>query len=123
MIDNADGTFSKLMELSEKPMPPPPAPKPRTEPVADVPTPSPAEPVRAVVVEDITTTPYISQNYRFTDDELRWLRARSFDLSEQLGSKVSQNTILRIALRELREACERNPYSNPLSKTIARLKK
>ncbi len=119
-MNENDGTFSKLMEIAETaPLPTTPSKPPRLpkRPPASAkgPTPEPAE--------DINATPYISQNYRFTDDELRWLRKRSFDLSEQAGAKVSQNTILRIALRELREACDRNPDTNPLSKTVTRLKK
>jgi hypothetical protein len=119
-MNQDDGTFSKLMEIAEAGPSPAVAPKATTpaEPkpiVAKTPVPEP--------VEDINATPYISQNYRFTDDELRWLRKRSFDLSEQVGAKVSQNTILRIALRELRDACDRNPNTNPLSKAVGRLKK
>lgn len=115
-----DGTFSKLMEMTEHP-PAKVAPvKPAilVEPAPAVSTPTTPEPT-----EDINSTPYISQNYRFTEEELRWLRKRSFDLSEEVGAKISQNTILRIALRELREACDRNPKINPLSKAVTRLKK
>lgn len=118
-MNENEGTFSKLMEMNEavptpavEPKPTPPLPKPTATKVeVDKP------------VEDLNITPYISQNYRFTEEELRWLRKRSFDLSEQVGAKVSQNTILRIALRELRDACERNPNSNPLAKAVPRLKK
>ncbi len=122
MSDAPDGTFSKLMELSETPLPPPPD-KPATRPAAPKPAPTPTVDLPVKPIEDVDTVPHISQNYRFTDEELRWLRGRSFDLSEQHGAKISQNTILRIALRELREACERNPQSNPLLKNVARLKK
>ncbi len=119
MNDN-DGTFSKLMEIAETAPAPPESPKPPMRPEV---SPLPAKAVPVEPVEDINSTPYISQNYRFTEDELRWLRKRAFDLSEQVGTKVSQNTILRIALRELRDACDRNPITNPLSKTVTRLKK
>lgn len=117
-----DGTFSKLMELADT------TPVPKPVPVAKRESPSTAAPVEQPAStmeapEDINETPYISQNYRFTEEELRWLRKRSFDLTEQVGAKVSQNTILRIALRELRQSCDRNPNSNPLSKAVARLKK
>lgn len=117
MSEPVEGTFSKLMEIAETNGGEP------QRPVKDAHQPEPSQPHDHETQEDITTTPYISQNYRFTEDELRWLRARSFDLSESLGAKVPQNTILRIALRELRDACERNPKSNPLTRALARLKK
>lgn len=83
----------------------------------------PLTPSHETPTEDLSTIPYISQNYRFTEDELRWLRRSAFDYSEQSGIKISQNTILRVALRELRDACERNAKSNPLLRAIVRLKK
>lgn len=117
MTEN-DGTFSKLMEMAEAA----PAPSAGTKPEA-LPATTQQEPASPQPVEDLTTTPYISQNYRFTEDELHWLRRRAYELSEEIGVKVSQNTILRIALRELRAACERNPETNPLTKSVTRLKK
>lgn len=116
-MNETDGTFSKLMAMAETG--PVPAPRSKPEPAPAV-AQSPASPHP---VEDLTTTPYISQNYRFTEDELHWLRRRAYELSEEIGVKVSQNTILRIALRELRAACERNPETNPLTKSVTRLKK
>jgi hypothetical protein len=117
-MTESQGTYSELVELSQREHPParketpPKAPKPTERPV------SPASPA-----EDLFSTPNISQNYRFTEDELRWLRTRSFELTEEIGTKVSQNMILRIALRDLREACDRNPTSNPLSRAVSRLKR
>jgi hypothetical protein len=111
-----EGTFSKLMEIADA----------EPKKARPIPTTPPNEPPNAephTQTEDLNTTPYISQNYRFTEDELRWLRTRSFDLSEVYGAKVPQNTILRIALHELRDACERNPNSNPLTRAVSRLKK
>lgn len=122
MSEAGDGTFAKLMEIAET------APE-SSEPAKELPIerlPEPADlrsEVSEKTVEDVSTIPYISQNYRFTEDELRWLRAKSFDLSETHGAKVPQNTILRIALRELRTACERNPSNNPLTRAVSRLKK
>jgi hypothetical protein len=119
-MNENDGTFSKLMEIAEA------GPSPKAPPKRPVsPTLSPATEKAAATtpLDDVNATPYISQNYRFTEEELRWLRKRAFDLSEEVGAKVSQNTILRIALRELREACDRNPTTNPLSKAVTRLKK
>ncbi len=119
-MNENDGPFSRLMELAETG----PAPaSPSKPPVRPKLPPATAKASAPEPVEDINATPYISQNYRFTEDELRWLRKRSFDLSEEVGAKVSQNTILRIALRELREACDHNPTSNPLSKAVTRLNK
>jgi hypothetical protein len=92
-----------------------------TPPPSETKTPKAASSLPAI--EDLSTVPYISQNYRFTDDELRWLRRSAFDFSERNGVKISQNTILRVALRELRNACERSASSNPLTRAIARLKK
>lgn len=112
MTDN-DGTYSALMELQQgKPPLKSPSPKDtKTGNLSEGPS------------EDITTTPYISQNYRFTEDELRWLRLQVFRLRERLGTKVSQNTILRIALAHLREACDKNPRNNALIDAISHLKK
>jgi hypothetical protein len=83
----------------------------------------PASQPPKATAEDVTATPYISQNYRFTDDELRWLRLQVFRLRERFGTKVSQNTILRVALAHLREACDKNPRNNPLIDAASRLKK
>lgn len=120
MNDN-DGTFSKLMEIAETapPTPPskPPTPVPELTPEAK-PTAVPIE-----VSEDLNTTPYISQNYRFTEDELRWLKRQAFDLTDHFGTKVSQNMILRVALHDLRQACDKNPTLNPLVRSLSRLKK
>ncbi len=113
-MNDGDGTYSKLVDIAEKKQarrqsvsPPMAAKKPPTE------TPK----------EDLTTTPYISQNYRFTEDELRWLRRQAYSLTERLGNKVSQNTILRVALQYLRDACSANPKRNPLVDAVSRLKK
>jgi len=114
-MTDAEGTYSKLVEIAGQ------RPKP---------TRSPADAERAAQTsaagqpaEDLSTTPYISQNYRFTDDELRWIRKQSYNLTEKLGAKVSQNTVLRIALQFLRDACAQNPKDNPLVETASRLKK
>jgi len=116
-----DGTFSKLMEIAEAT---PSASRPPTPPRRAQPSQPQASPVPAAEPsEDLSTTPYISQNYRFTEDELRWLRRQSLNLSERLGSKVSQNTILRVALQVLRELYTKSPKSNPLLETLNKLKK
>ncbi len=112
MTDN-EGTYAALMELQQgKASSKSPRPKDtKTEKSSEVPR------------EDITTTPYISQNYRFTEDELRWLRHQVFRLRERLDTKVSQNTILRIALAHFRDLCDQNPRNNPLIDAVSRLKK
>jgi hypothetical protein len=110
-----DGTYAALMELQQGKVPPKPAASQKPREPAPKPTSGPTE--------DLVTTPYISQNYRFTEDELRWLRQQAFRLTERLGTKVSQNAILRVALASLRELCDRNPRTNPLVDAISRLKK
>jgi len=116
-----DGTFSKLMEIAETT---PSASRPPTPPRQAQPSQPQASPApTANPSEDLNTTPYISQNYRFTEDELRWLRRQSLNLSERLGSKVSQNTILRVALQVLRELYTKSPKSNPLLEALNKLKK
>src|SRR5690349_3877050 len=110
-----EGTYAALMELQQAM----PEGKPEASASPPItPAPAPKEPV-----EDIATTPYISQNYRYTDGELRWLRQQAFKLTEKQGAKVSQNTVLRIALAYLRQVCEKNPRNNPLTDAISRLKK
>lgn len=113
-MTNGDGTYSKLVDIAKKkqarskPFPPP---RPERKPATEAPK------------EDLSTTPYISQNYRFTEDELRWLRRQAYNFTERLGSKVSQNTILRVSLHHLRDACTKNPKRNPLVDAVSRLKK
>ncbi len=114
-----EGTYSQLVEIAQKKEPETKAitpPRPRSRAPNK---PAPAE----APAEDLSTTPYISQNYRFTEDELRWIRRQSYNLTEKLGAKVSQNTVLRIALQFLRDACAKNPKNNPLMETASRLKK
>ena len=109
-----DGTYTQLADMAKKrepgkkrPTPPRPGSKPNSE----------------AGREDLTTTPYISQNYRFTEDELRWLRRQAYNLTERLGGKVSQNTVLRVALHFLRDACTKSPKRNPLVDAVSELKK
>lgn len=112
-MSDAEGTYTQLVELSQEkaqtPVAPAP-PKPRSESAPETP-------------EDLSTTPYISQNYRFTDEELRWLRRQSFSLTERMGWKVSQNTILRVALQLLRELYAKSPKDNPLLEALGKIKK
>jgi len=77
-MTDSEGTCARLVEIAEKKGKPaePPAP---TRSERKVPTEQPSE--------DLTTTPYIRQNYRFTEDELRWLRRQSYNLTERLGSR------------------------------------
>lgn len=113
-MSEAEGTYSQLVELSQEKAPAPakiPLPRPKLD-----------EP-GAETAEDISTTPYISQNYRFTEDELRWLRRQSFSLTDRMGWKVSQNTILRVALQLLRELYAKSPKDNPLLEALGKIKK
>lgn len=116
---NEDGTYSQLVEAAQEKM----APAPR--PAAPVVKPQSSEqktPARSPA-EDINTTPHLSQNYRFTEQELHWLRKQSYDLTERFGTKISQNAVLRIALHFLRQATEKNKKDNPLLDGAAQLKK
>ncbi len=109
-----DGTYSKLVDIAEKKQARSkaiPQPRPEKKPATETPK------------EDLGTTPYISQNYRFTEDELRWLRRQAYNLTDRLGSKVSQNTVLRVALQHLRDACAKSPKLNPLVEAVSRFKK
>jgi hypothetical protein len=114
-MNENDGTYAALMELQQDKAPAKSVTS--QEPKEPVTKPSPGP------TEDLATTPYISQNYRFTEDELRWLRQQAFKLTERLGTKVSQNAILRVALANLRELCDKNPRTNPLVDAVSRLKK
>jgi hypothetical protein len=114
-MTDAEGTYSKLVEIAGQRSKPARSPA-DTQQAAQTPTVEQAG-------EDLSTTPYISQNYRFTEDELRWIRKQSYNLTEKLGAKVSQNTVLRIALQFLRDACTKNPKDNPLVEMASRLKK
>lgn len=115
-MTDADGTYSQLVEIAEKQKKPSSA-----EPKA--PRTASKKPAGPEPREDLATTPYISQNYRFTEDELRWLRRQAYNLTERLGTKVSQNTILRVALQLLREACARSPARNPIVEAVTKTKK
>ncbi len=95
---------------------------PRPEPAKSSSKPAPKPEVEAPN-EDLSTTPYISQNYRFTEDELRWLRRQAYNLTERIGIRVSQNTILRVALGLLRDVCTKKPRSNPLLDAVPKLRK
>ena len=113
MTDN-EGTYSKLVEIAsqkDEPKQPSTAPSPERQPAEQKPR------------EDLSTTPYISQNYRFTEDELKWLRRQAYNLTERFGAKVSQNTVLRVALHSLRETCRKNPKQNALMEAVSELKK
>ena len=70
---------------------------------------------------DLRTT--LRQNYRFTEEELRWIRRQAFKLTARFETKVSQNTVLRVSLKLLRGACSKNSKSNPLTKAVSKIKK
>jgi hypothetical protein len=115
-MTDSEGTYSQLVEIAEKQKRPSSAePKSRRPASKKAAEPEPRE--------DLATTPYISQNYRFTEDELRWLRRQAYNLTERIGTKVSQNTILRVALQMLREVCTRSPARNPLTEAITKVKR
>ena len=117
-----EGTYSQLVEIDQEKakgapraiLPPPRAPAPPSKA---------ASPTPEAPSEDINTTPHLSQNYRFTDQELHWLRKQSYDLTERFGTKISQNAVLRIALQLLRQAVEKNRKENPLLEMVSQIKK
>ena len=113
-----EGTYSKLVEIEREKEPTRQRPKDSSAEQK----PTAAKAAATEQKEDLATTPYISQNYRFTEDELKWLRKQSYNLSDRLGGKVSQNTVLRVALQFLRDACS-NGKRNPLFEIVSRLKK
>lgn len=105
---DSDGTYSKLAEIA------------RGTKSSRSPEIPPAEKSPS---EGLAATPYISMSYRFTDDEIRWLRRQAYDLTEALGTKVTQNVVLRVALDLLRKACANDPNHNPLTDAFPFLKK
>jgi hypothetical protein len=109
-----DGTYAALMKLQQERPVKSTGPKGASE--------LPPKPLPDST-EDLIITPYISQNYRFTDDELRWVRQQAFKLTERFGTKITQNTILRVALASLRDLCDKNPKVNPLLEAISRFRK
>lgn len=106
----SDGTYSKLAEIAR-----------RTGSVKRPPDSSAAADEEHS--NGLAATPYISMSYRFTDDEIRWLRRQAYDLTEALGTKVTQNAVLRAALQLLRKACASDPDHNPLTDAFPLLKK
>jgi hypothetical protein len=116
------GMFTELMEASKE------APRRETmtarQAKASRPeNESPRATVQPETPEDLSTVPYIGQNYRFTEDELKWVRRQAYELTERLGAKVHQNLVVRIALHYLREACADKTKANPLVEAISKIKK
>jgi hypothetical protein len=54
-------------------------------------------------IDELRATAYKNQTFRFSEDELNWLKDRSYGLSRALGRKVGQNDLLRLALRVFRK--------------------
>lgn len=117
-MSDSEGTYAALIEMQREK----PAAEKRPKMVQEA-KPEPSEETVEISTEDLASTPYISQNYRFTEEDLRWLRQQAFKLTDRLGTKVSQNTILRVALAHLKELCDKNPRSNPLVEALSKLKK
>jgi hypothetical protein len=111
-----EGTYSQLVEAAQKQAAEPkPAPPPQTK--------RPSTPSEGQTEDDLSTIPYMNQSYRFTEEEVRWIRRQAYSLTELLGTKVSQNTVIRFAVHQLRDACRKNPKRNPLVEAISRLKR
>ena len=128
MANEEKGMFTELMEASREPSnAPPPRPKKApeaTRPIEQVSSPTGDDTLTAASEqEDLSTIPYMAQNYRFTEDELKWLRRQAYDLTETLGAKVPQNLVVRIAVHHLRQVVTKNPKNNPLLEAISKLRK
>lgn len=54
-------------------------------------------------IDELRTTAYKNQTFRFSEDELNWLRDRSYGLTRALNRKVGQNDLLRLALKIFRK--------------------
>lgn len=104
--------FSKLMEVTNED---------RNEPKKQI-LPSPSLQADELELEEIDR-PYEAQTYRFTPDEMAWIREQSYLLSKTLGFAVYQNTILRIGLLELRRRSHSGPERNPLLDELRKDKK
>lgn len=118
-----EGTYSQLVEVDQEKATRAARAIPSPIPVPTQPPKTASPPLPEAPTEDINTTPHLSQNYRFTDQELHWLRKQSYDLTERFGTKVSQNAVLRIALHSLRQAAEKNQKENPLLEAASQIKK
>jgi hypothetical protein len=110
-----EGTYSALMELERG--------QNRLPKRTDLELRQSSEPGKASPPDELDIIPYMSQSYRFTEEEVRWIRQQSFTQTQRLGTRISQNTIVRFALHYLRDACRKNPKRNPLSEAISRLKR
>ena len=54
-------------------------------------------------IDELRETAYKAQTFRFSEDELNWLRDRSYGLTRALGKKVGQNDLLRLSLKIFRK--------------------
>lgn len=54
-------------------------------------------------IGELRATAFKNQTFRFSEDELNWLRDRSYGLTRALGRKVGQNDLLRLSLKVFRK--------------------
>lgn len=111
--------FAQLMESS------PEAARDEKQPPKPIATrPRPKEPKRNHVeileelLEDLSQAGYTSHSYRFTEDELRWLRRFCLRLSEALDRPISHNTFIRLLFRLADAEWRSNPEKNKLRNLI-----
>ena len=117
----AEGMYSKLMELNKE----------QTRPAQGSPPPTDDEetpanhtlPLLPLELEDPRDTGSKSHSYRFTINEIHWLRRFCDHLSVELDRDVSHNTLVRLLLRLALAEWEENPDSNRLRHLIVKARK
>lgn len=70
------------------------------------------------LLEELSQAGYTSHSYRFTENELRWLRRFCLRLSEALDRPVSHNTFIRLLFRLADAEWRSNPEKNKLRTLI-----
>lgn len=124
-MSESDGTFSKLMELAESL---PREPKRHTKQAEPTPTrrarqqEPPHSDSLPKHLDDLSETGYTSHSYRFTEEELRWLRLFCYRVSADLDRPVNHNTLVRLLLRLADQEWKANPQDNKLRRLILALK-
>jgi hypothetical protein len=73
-------------------------------------------------LDDLSQTGYTSHSYRFTEQELRWLRLFCHRASADLDRPVTHNTLMRLLFRLADHEWKTNPTDNRLRDLILSLK-
>lgn len=80
------------------------------------------EPPPAGALPDLSEAGYTSHSYRFTAEELRWLRRFCARLSADLDRPVTHNTFMRLLLRLAHQEWHEDPNNNRLRDLVLTLK-